>query len=74
MNPLLWLAGVLLFISAVCFIADWWISSFGEGWGLSGGVDGEPSVGESPSPDLSFSEALKPIGGAPSWASVRRND
>lgn len=73
MNPLLWLAGVLLFISAVCFIADWWISSFGEGWGLSGGVDGEPSVGESPSP-MSFSEALKPVGPLWPWEETRRGE
>lgn len=72
MNPLLWLAGVLLFISAVCFVADWWISSFGEGASTSNGST-RSSRGVSPSP-MSFSEALKPIGGAPSWASVRRND
>lgn len=71
MNPLLWFAAILLFVSAVCFVADWWISNFGEGWDTSGGVDAEPSIGESPSP-MSFSEALKPIGRGPSWAEVRR--
>ena len=72
MNPLLWLAGVLLFISAVCFIADWLIKYFGEGWDTSSGVDAEPSIGEPSSPELSFSEALKFVGPMPSWEETRR--
>jgi len=41
---------------------------------VSGGAEdalGASGLGTAP-PEVSFSEALKPVGGAPSWESVRR--